>query len=742
MKLSFIKMVGFVLLMSIQPVISNASELLHYWNFNQTDDESTLLTPTYSKLQGANITYSLGTNSEITSATGQNFDVENLNARNGDPTGAHLRVNNPIGTELVFSIPTEGYTNMLVSFATRRSGSGAGIQYWHYTTDGNEFVLFDSVITQNADPVLITFNLSQIENAADNPDFALKVTFAQGEGGDVGNNRFDNFTVDATPLIKLLHYWDFNNTDSYSEHVAPTFTLGGASLDTLQFEGGESMIVYDGGGNNDLNQNLNARLGSPAGNHLRFNNPLFGALIFSLPTTDHENIVVQYASVRSGSGAYLQMVEYTTDGNNYVLYDTMRPETGNTLQQVFTVDLRDVEEVNNNPDFKIKITFAQGGGGTAGNNRFDNVTCEAYAPDLQGAVTGVSLSSRDLVLTEGQSESLVATVSPEDANNKEVVWSSSDEEVATVDQEGLVNALQEGNAVIYVTTLEGGFVDSCMVTVIPLPTKDLIYYWHFNDFGQSGDETEAEADFSLLNHAPGLMTYTEPQERFQGQRDMDRLFPGTALNIQPNTEVGAAARVRNPSFDRSLVFDLNTQGVKDLIFSYAVQRSDNGMLFNIVEYTTDGVNYTSEGLDNSREEIVGDQVWQTLTFDFTQIESVNHNPNFKIRITWEGNNEASNGNNRYDNIVLMGSNESASVPSILQAQNWSVYPNPVASGTPITIKPLNPEPLNQVVLLDLQGRTLFKSNTAELPALNIAPGTYFVVISSQSGTYTQKVQVF
>ncbi len=68
--------------------------------------------------------------------------------------------------------------------------------------------------------------------------------------------------------------------------------------------------------------------------------------------------MVQYATVRSGSGAYLQFVEYSTDGINYVAYDTFEINT-RTGQQVVMIDLRAVQAANNNPDLKIKIRFGQ-----------------------------------------------------------------------------------------------------------------------------------------------------------------------------------------------------------------------------------------------------------------------------------------------------------------------------------------------------------------------------------------------
>ena len=66
------------------------------------------------------------------------------------------------------------------------------------------------------------------------------------------------------------------------------------------------------------------------------------------------------------------------------------------------------------------------------------------APD----VTGISLDVERALIYEGKTLQLSAFITPEDAN-QDVIWSSSDEGIATVDQNGLVTALKEGTATIY-----------------------------------------------------------------------------------------------------------------------------------------------------------------------------------------------------------------------------------------------------------------------------------------------------
>ena len=81
------------------------------------------------------------------------------------------------------------------------------------------------------------------------------------------------------------------------------------------------------------------------------------------------------------------------------------------------------------------------------------------------AVTGVSLNKTETVIEQGKTETLTATVAPSNAANKAVTWKSSDEEVATVSDTGVVTAVAEGEAIITVTTAEGGKTATCVVTV-------------------------------------------------------------------------------------------------------------------------------------------------------------------------------------------------------------------------------------------------------------------------------------
>ena len=78
----------------------------------------------------------------------------------------------------------------------------------------------------------------------------------------------------------------------------------------------------------------------------------------------------------------------------------------------------------------------------------------------------ITLDRADLSMEEGRTVTLVATVLPEDAADKSVAWTSSDESVATVSPDGEVNAIAKGVADITVRTLDGtNLTATCRVAV-------------------------------------------------------------------------------------------------------------------------------------------------------------------------------------------------------------------------------------------------------------------------------------
>ena len=90
-------------------------------------------------------------------------------------------------------------------------------------------------------------------------------------------------------------------------------------------------------------------------------------------------------------------------------------------------------------------------------------SCEEQLPEPI-AVTSVSLNAESIEMTEGDQLELIATVSPNNAENKTIIWSSSNASIASV-VNGKVTALKAGKATITVKTDDGGKTATCEVTV-------------------------------------------------------------------------------------------------------------------------------------------------------------------------------------------------------------------------------------------------------------------------------------
>ena len=90
------------------------------------------------------------------------------------------------------------------------------------------------------------------------------------------------------------------------------------------------------------------------------------------------------------------------------------------------------------------------------------VSCEKEPEAVK--VTGISVSPTSLSLVEGESGDITATVSPSNADDKTVIWDSSDNSVATVSN-GKVTAVKAGSATVTAKSADGGFTASCAVTV-------------------------------------------------------------------------------------------------------------------------------------------------------------------------------------------------------------------------------------------------------------------------------------
>ena len=119
-------------------------------------------------------------------------------------------------------------------------------------------------------------------------------------------------------------------------------------------------------------------------------------------------------------------------------------------------------------------------------------------------VSSISLNTKTLTLDEGTSETLTYTISPSNAEDKSVIWESSDAIVASVEN-GVVKAWNPGTADISVTTVDGNKKDVCKVTVNKkIPEKSLVK----DEFALNEQGYDFTGQKSLTNSPLSYMGYT------------------------------------------------------------------------------------------------------------------------------------------------------------------------------------------------------------------------------------------
>lgn len=157
--------------------------------------------------------------------------------------------------------------------------------------------------------------------------------------------------------------------------------------------------------------------------------------------------------------------EYTVD------FDT---DGGNTIDSVKVYENEKVAKPNNpTRDGYTFVKWQLNGEDYNFNTKVTkNITLVAIWKEVV-KVESVTLSETEKELTIGEDFTLTTTINPSNADNKEVTWTSSDESIATVSNDGLVTAVKEGEVTITITV--DGKEATCKVTVVKPVTYEVEY---------------------------------------------------------------------------------------------------------------------------------------------------------------------------------------------------------------------------------------------------------------------------
>jgi hypothetical protein len=223
-------------------------KLIHYWHFNNWNSgfPSGPVVPSAATMPGKKADYSAldtnhavlwdkeipGTHSEFMSYWDNLAGSgDTINERKGyggccgETTQNAMRARNPNDSmELAFYMPTNGYSNLVMTWETESSSTGSGCarQLFAYSTDsGKTFTTATVPVTVTPYPSgikgtpatttasydsagtswgLVSLNLSSITAINNNSKFVFRIQLSAPNSGASGNNRFDNITLEGTSL--------------------------------------------------------------------------------------------------------------------------------------------------------------------------------------------------------------------------------------------------------------------------------------------------------------------------------------------------------------------------------------------------------------------------------------------------------------------------------------------------------------------------------------------------------------
>jgi uncharacterized protein YjdB len=177
------------------------------------------------------------------------------------------------------------------------------------------------------------------------------------------------------------------------------------------------------------------------------------------------NVTVKDTSIHPTAVRLSKTAEQLNIGDTDMLIATVLPGNTTNKDTTWTSSNPKVATVNNG------IITAVGGGAaiitvtTADGSKKTN--CRVTVKDTSIHPTSISLSKTTDKLNVGETDTLTTAELPSNTTNQNVTWTSSNPEIATVDSNGVITAVNPGNVIIKATTADGNKSATCSVTINP-----------------------------------------------------------------------------------------------------------------------------------------------------------------------------------------------------------------------------------------------------------------------------------
>jgi len=171
---------------------------IQYFNFNENRPGSSTnwAQPIAAQIGGGQITYTFTEAWDFTGTT-LNGEAGEVNGGSFCPRGGASNENN--GRHFIITLPTTGYENIVLSYATQRTNTGFTSQQILYSLNGTDFTDFITITDIPAAFAVRTVDFSGISGVNDNANFTVKIIL-DGISSSAGNNRFDNIALRGTEI--------------------------------------------------------------------------------------------------------------------------------------------------------------------------------------------------------------------------------------------------------------------------------------------------------------------------------------------------------------------------------------------------------------------------------------------------------------------------------------------------------------------------------------------------------------
>ncbi|MGV3459244.1 MAG: CotH kinase family protein [Flavobacterium sp.] len=284
----------------------------------------------------------------------------------------------------------------------------------------------------------------------------------------------------------------------------------------------------------------------------------------------------------------------------------------------------------------------------------------------------------------------------------------------------------------------------------------IYFWWMSNAITNDVPLTTIDATFEDNNGLDAVLQYTSciagyplaSTDPLYHKGSMERRNAPTPLNYRPeaNNDLPYVAnqmkgiQIRQPfkvgALENTVILQANTTGQFAVKLSLAIE-SDGAAQTLIVDYW-DGTAWVNTGLANASQAIAA--AYEIKTFDFTTVAAATDNPDFKIRMRFDGTDMfGDTGKRVHLNNVAIEATPVLSAPQFEREVSVKVYPNPAESNITIDAS----LPMDKVVLYNIFGQMVrqYTPNAArqQVSLEQLPAGVYLVkVISGKSGT-TRKV---